>query len=475
VHYFLIFYAFVTCRFLLVRLVARGYRPYQTKTGTVPGGILTSPAGIPASSRGRTLAYVQPEISVIIPVVDEPVEVFQRVLISLINRRPRLAFEIIVVVNGPRNPTLEGVCGRAQQEYSYPVRLIWQQAPGKRPAIVRGVKESRGNIIVLLDSDTIARGDALVELVKPFEDQRVGGVTTHQSIYQRWRSLSTIFADWMEDVRAGPGGTMEAMSARGTVGCLPGRMIAIRKSIILRHEAEFLGLDGKGKFLGIWLPVSDDRELTNHALRDGYKTVFQRTARVQTDAPTKWRVFWRQQLRWARGSQYNTMRMTPFYLTHPRTWFLAFLYWSDILIPFWWVGTMFNAAWKVVVQGPMYYSPVPWWLQLILVASGILLSAASRNLGHFIRRPWDIPLLPIYVVLLSLLLTPIRIIGFFVMARDAGWGTRAGANAAQKAPRNYLGWIPPILGTLLLVGFCAAGPLLEASGLSLSSVWKHWP
>ena len=41
------------------------------------------------------------------------------------------------------------------------------------------------------------------------------------------------------------------------------------------------------KFLGVYIEVSDDRTLTNYTLMAGYKTVYQSTSLVYTDAPTK--------------------------------------------------------------------------------------------------------------------------------------------------------------------------------------------
>ena len=65
------------------------------------------------------------------------------------------------------------------------------------------------------------------------------------------------------------------------------------------------------RFLGVFLEVSDDRTLTNLTLKQGYQTVYQSTSMVWTDAPTRLRKLAKQQLRWSRGSQYNTLRMLP--------------------------------------------------------------------------------------------------------------------------------------------------------------------
>ena len=463
-HLFLFFYMFVNVKWLAINRVASRYKPYESATKKRPVHIQ------PRAGAG----YEPLRASFIIPVVDEPLELFRRVLNGVTNRLKVGLDEVIVVINGPRNELLEAVC----QEYRG-VQFVHRELPGKRGAVMQGVHMSRGNVIVLVDSDTIARKDAVDNLLKPFEDIRIGGVTTFQTIYDRnrgrWWTLGSIlrrFADWMEDVRAGPYGSMRATSVLGTVGCLPGRMIAFRRHILLDHEEQFLGRDKKGWFLGFFNPVSDDRDLTNATLKAGYRTILQSTAHVQTDAPMSLRVFWKQQLRWSRGSQYNTLRMIPHMLAHPRLWFLAFVYIADIIVPFWWFGTLANTLWKTLVKPPESYSSGPWWLQITLVSVGMLASAAIRNFPHLWRYPQDALFLPLYIILLSTLLTPIRVIGFFQLAKDAGWGTRAGANEAVKT-RNYKRGVPWILGALILGGFCIAGPLLETRELFLKEVNIH--
>jgi hyaluronan synthase len=99
-------------------------------------------------------------------------------------------------------------------------------------------------------------------------------------------------------------------------------------------------------FLGIHLEISDDRALTNYALQSGFRTVYQSTSLVLTDAPTKLRKFTKQQLRWARGSQYNTLKMLPWMLRNTPA--LAAFYLANIALPFVLVACFFQ--WSVRVS-----------------------------------------------------------------------------------------------------------------------------
>ena len=381
--------------------------------------------------------------SVIIPVVDEPEELFREVLGRIVEQRPT---EIIVVINGPRNPVLDKVCADVG------VQWLWTETAGKRNALRLGVALSRGEISVLVDSDTLWTPGTLSELVKPFADRRVGGVTTRQRIIDPGRSVLTRWADWLENVRNEY--SMPAMSVLGTVGCLPGRTIAFRRCILMGSMERFL----TERFLGVFLEVSDDRALTNYTLMAGYKTVYQSTSLVYTDAPTSLRKLLKQQFRWARGSQYNTLRMLPWMLRE--TPVLALFYTADVVVPFVLVGSY--CAWGVaLVHGrtTALYDQLPlpdhsWEALLVIVALSLsmtMLSLAIRFGRHFSHRPRDMVYLPVFMLINVLALMPIRVVGFLRMGHNAGWGTRSNAYQGGSG-RNPQALIPYLMGAAMLAG-----------------------
>ena len=361
--------------------------------------------------------------SVVIPVVDEPLDLFRDVLRRIVRQAPD---EVIVVINGARNRDLEAVC----EEFAPAVRWTWTPVPGKRNAVRVGTEISTGEITVLVDSDTIWTRGTLTELLKPFREARIGGVTTKQRILEPQRCWITRWADWLENSRALY--SMPAQSVLGQVGCLPGRTIAFRRDILVRVMDKFM----TERFLGVFLEVSDDRTLTNLTLKEGYRSVYQSTSLVYTDAPTQWKKLFRQQLRWARGSQYNTLRMLPWMLAHAPV--LAVFFVVDILLPFLLVG----AALGWIRRGYMgtgmdFYGAflTEHGLQgglariVVLAATASVLSMSIRQVRHLAEQPSDFFRLPIFIVVSSLFLVPIRLLGFVRMAHASGWGTRAGAYA----------------------------------------------
>jgi hyaluronan synthase len=388
--------------------------------------------------------------AVIIPVVDEPAELFREVLGRIAAQAPD---EIIVVINGPENPTLE----RVGAEFDG-VEVVWTETPGKRNALRIGVERTSAEICLLVDSDTIWTEDTLSELRRPFADPFVGGATTRQRILDPERHILTRWADWMESLRNEY--AMPAMSVLGTVGCLPGRTIAFRRRVLVDAMDNFLN----ARFLGIFLEVSDDRTLTNECLKQGYKAVYQSSSLVYTDAPTNWRKMAKQQLRWARGSQYNTMRMLPWMLRYARP--LAFFYIADIVLPFLLLGAYVGWTFRQFILTDIdLFSPFVsnygrvggGFVVALLAIVASLASSALRQSRHLRQTPGDLWRIPTFLIISTFLLMPIRMLGFTRMAHNSGWGTRSGGFAGESN-RNPLSLIPYGLAAFMVVSMSLYQP-----------------
>jgi hyaluronan synthase len=370
--------------------------------------------------------------TVVIPVVDEPIDLFRDVLQRIIEQRPS---QVVVVINGKRNPVLEQVC----DDYAPTIEWLWTPIAGKRNAVKVGTERAWGEIVLLVDSDTIWTPGTLPEVIKPFIDATVGGVTTRQRILDPGRSFLTRWADWLENVRALY--SMPAQSVLGTIGCLPGRTIAFRRRVLEDSMADFM----TKKFLGVFMEVSDDRTLTNLTLQRGFRTVYQSTSLVYTDAPTKLKKLIKQQFRWARGSQYNTLRMTPWMLAHAPMLALFFL--TDIALPFIWCAA--TISWFVrmsrhsganLYSGMLHSHGRASTIVAIIVLS-VLASALSmslRQLRHLQETPSDLMMMPVFIVFSTLVLLPIRLYGFVRLGHVGGWGTRAGAHGTRGSEEDEL-------------------------------------
>ena len=403
-HYFMLFFIFIFVRWGVVYFNAIKYKPYKYD----------------GDKKFNT--------SVIIPVVDEPLDLFNQVLTRIASQDPS---EIIVVINGPKNEGLEQCVqdftqGLQNSSHSNVLmKCYYTSIAGKRNAVRVGMKHTMpdSDIAVLVDSDTVWTENTLSELVKPFAcDEKIGGVTTRQKILDPNRNLITMFANLLEEIRAE--GSMKAMSYREKVGCLPGRTIAFRTSILRKSMYEFM----HEEFMGIHKEVSDDRSLTNLTLKAGYKTVMQDTSVVYTDAPVKWKKFIRQQFRWSEGSQYNNLRMTPWMFKNAKL--MCFIYWTDMLMPMLLISVYVNALICIILNhcgvniATINYTGAI-YTTIALIILGCIFSFGARNIKVMSNLQFRYTLLiPVFIFVLTIIMVPVRLIGLSKCADGMGWGTR---------------------------------------------------
>ena len=352
-------------------------------------------------------------VTVLVPVYNEPEAIFRSSLASVRFEQPS---EMIAVVDGGDTRTAE-----IAREYCDQVVLI--ERSGKRAAIAAGleVSDTSSDVVVVLDSDTVWEPDALRELLRPFEDPRVGGVTPQQAIFDAEHTAVRALANWIEDVRYHL--TVPAQSVFGQVGCLAGRTIAYRRTAFEPAVERML----RQHVFGVPLEVGDDRVLTNELLRNGWRTVYQSSALVHTNAPSGWRGFWHQQLRWGRSSQRETLLSLRWLWRRPVA-FASFL--TDIITPFALYGVMALAI-AHAIRGDDAALALPVLPAIALAYIGMLTSIGVRQLGHLRRFPSDVRRLPLFVLQLTFVMVPIRIIAFATMLHQ-GWGTRS---VALEGPR----------------------------------------
>ena len=86
---------------------------------------------------------------------------------------------------------------------------------------------------------------------------------------------------------------------------------------------------------------------------------------------------------------------------------------------------------------------------LALTAVMTMLSLSIRFGRHFAYRPSDLAHLPAFILINTFLLIPIRVMAFFRMAHNSGWGTRSGGFAGVRQ-RSVLMTIPYLLGTVMM-------------------------
>ena len=376
---FMAFFVYVWMLWTARTVAARRYRPFTGDPGA------------------RTA-------SVIVPTYREPEALLRRVLASVRDEAPA---ELIVVVDG-------GDPDQAAVAADYADHVIRIPKQGKRAAIAAGFRASdpETDVVLVVDSDTIWMPGTLREMLRPFSDPRVGGVSPRQAIFDPRANAVRRLSDWLEDLRYHT--TVPAQSVFGQVGCLAGRTIAYRREAfgpaVERLVAQTV--------LGISQHIGDDRVLTNELLRNGWRTVYQSTALVVTDAPNDWPKFWRQQLRWGRSSQRETLLSLRWLWRRPVA-FASFA--TDIVTPFALFAVLaFALAHGLTGTGAARFSI---GVELALAYLGMLASIGLRQLPHFRRVPRDVLGLPLFAIQLTFFMVPIRILAFASMLNQ-DWATR---------------------------------------------------
>jgi hyaluronan synthase len=368
----------------------------------------------PSTARAAALTT-----TVIVPVYNEPEAVFRRSLASVVASGPT---ELIAVVDGG-DPEIAAVAAE------YCDRVIRVPKAGKRAAIEAGLRatDPATDIVIVLDSDTIWAPDALREMLRPFADPRVGGVTPRQAIFDADANPVRRLANWIEDIRYHL--IVPAQSVFSQVGCLAGRTIAYRR-VAFEPAVERLV---RQTVLGVPQHVGDDRVLTNELLRNGWRTVYQSTAVVETDAPSNWRDFWRQQLRWGRSSQRETLLCLSWLWRRPVA-FASFV--TDIITPFA-LCAVVGLAVAHALRGHDGPLGLPLAIELPLGYLGMLASIGVRQAAHVRRFPRDLAALPLFVLQITFVMVPIRIAAFATMFHQ-GWGTRDHRPQPAHAPTELV-------------------------------------
>jgi cellulose synthase/poly-beta-1,6-N-acetylglucosamine synthase-like glycosyltransferase len=117
---------------------------------------------------------ITPQVSVLIAAYNEERVISEKIENTLALEYPAEYLQIVVAVDGSDDRTVEIV----QSFEDRGVELSYQSLrSGKAAAINRAISLLKHEIVVLSDANNLYAEDALLELVKPFSDPKVGAVT----------------------------------------------------------------------------------------------------------------------------------------------------------------------------------------------------------------------------------------------------------------------------------------------------------
>ena len=222
-----------------------------------------------------------PSASVIVPAFNEAVGVERAVRSFAASDYPE--FEVIVVDDGSTDGT-----GRLVEALRLArVRVIRQTNAGKPAALNRGIAASTGEVVVMVDADTIFERDSLRRVIAPLAAPEVGAVSGNTKVGNR-RGL---LAQWQHiEYVMGFNLDRRLYDVLRCMPTVPGAIGAFRR----RALAEVGGVSAD--------TLAEDTDLTLALGRAGWEVVYAEEARAWTEAPTTLSGLWRQRYRWSYGT-----------------------------------------------------------------------------------------------------------------------------------------------------------------------------
>ena len=236
-------------------------------------------------------------MTVIIPAYNEGAMVEKALYSVAAADYPKDLLEIICIDDGSRDDTWNYI-QRARQRYPHLIQAIrFPKNRGKREALYAGFIQGRGDYFVTVDSDSVIEPDTLKQILAPLlQNPKIGAVAGNVKVYNRTANLLTRMV-WVRFVLSFDF-LRASQSMYGFVFCTPGALSAYRREAIMPILDEWR----QQTFLGVRCTIGEDRAFTNLVLRQGYDTVYQRTAVVYTTVPENYRGLSRMFLRWDRSN-----------------------------------------------------------------------------------------------------------------------------------------------------------------------------
>ncbi|MFE0509137.1 bifunctional polysaccharide deacetylase/glycosyltransferase family 2 protein [Streptomyces sp. NPDC058964] len=231
---------------------------------------------------GRRRAWGPPvtePVTVIVPAYNESAGIEAAVRSLLASDHP---VEIIVVDDGSTDGTADLV-----ESLHLPVRVIRQQNAGKPAALNTGLAAATWDLVVMVDGDTVFEPDTVRTIVQPFADPRVGAVSGNAKVVNRggllgrWQHIEYVVGFNLD---------RRLFDLAECMPTVPGAVGAFRRRALL-------DLGGVSD-----VTLAEDTDLTMALCRDGWRVVYEESAKAWTEAPASLDALWRQRYRWCYGT-----------------------------------------------------------------------------------------------------------------------------------------------------------------------------
>jgi glycosyltransferase involved in cell wall biosynthesis len=241
-----------------------------------------------------------PKISIIIPAYNEEKVIRHTIEAVIETKYPKK--EIIFVDDGSTDKTLT-----IANQFKNKIKILHKENGGKASALNYGIVYATGEIIVIIDADTIIGRHSLTEIVKGFEvNEHVAAVAGNIKVRNKMNWITKCQAlEYITGIQI----VRRAFDVFGSITIVPGALGAFKKSYLT--EAGAYGKD----------TIVEDFDQTIKLLKAGLITQGSSKATAYTEAPNTFKDFFAQRKRWYRGNMQVLKRHSDA-LTNPRFGYL---------------------------------------------------------------------------------------------------------------------------------------------------------
>ena len=252
-----------------------------------------------------------PIVSIIIPAYNE-----EKVIADTIESTLEITYpkkDIIVVDDGSEDNTLQ-IAKRYEDEG---VKVLHKENGGKATALNYALTFTKGEIVAVLDADTLASRNSLTEIVKIFENEKdiaavAGNIKVRNKVNWITWCQALEYVSAIQIVR-------RAFDLFGAVTIIPGALGSFRKSVLMESGA----YDKE--------TIVEDFDTTIKILKSGMIVRGTTKSVAYTEASNTLMDFYRQRKRWYRGNLQVVIKHRNA-LTNPRFGFLQKLAFPYMLI-----------------------------------------------------------------------------------------------------------------------------------------------
>ena len=345
-----------------------------------------------------------PAVDVVVPCFNENPPLLEACCRSVAAQDYPGRFRVWLVDDGSRNREELAPVYERWADKGFDVRLL-DRNTGKRAAQDEGVRRGSGELIVLMDSDTVLAPDAVRQAATRFRDEQVGAVSGSIGVLNAPTNLLTRLIHHRYRLRF-----QVERPAQGfftSLLCCSGPFAVYRRRLLSGLWPRYLSQT----FAGVPCTNGDDLHLTNLVLATGRQVLFEPRAIASTWVPRSLRQYLRQQLRWNR-SFYRELRWT-FAGVRSRHPYLALDVLARALLPLLLAAALVLLASEWLLVGWELAA-----LDLTLPLAMLVLTAAFL-LAHGASTPFLLLYGPLHVVLL----VPVRVYALATLA-SSRWETR---------------------------------------------------